>query len=179
MKTVVCTGVSPLLMNNWNPCEVHVGTRRLTPKEEAEKKLYTQDGIIGIPADMLMRCLVEAGRRTRLGSRKLLTTARQSLVPSLVTVRESFLPLATQEWAVDVHPTCMLGVPGIARPRFNTWSFQATIHSHELPDDVLQQLFHVAGTMVGLGDFRPAMRGQFGRFRAEQWEGAPAGDLAA
>lgn len=57
------------------------------------------------------------------------------------------------------------------RPQFDDWSLQGSFQvlAKELTDEVLEQIFAMAGTYKGLGDWRPGSRkpGRFGIFRVE------------
>lgn len=57
------------------------------------------------------------------------------------------------------------------RPRFNVWSLKGTLEVTEqaITEDVLEQLFDIAGTRSGIGDWRPSAKksGSYGRFSTE------------
>ena len=106
----VCQGVSPLLMNPMDEATLDsliTGVRlpkvKDRPFEEmAEEKIYRgDDGTIGIPAVNLFACLVEAGRRVKLGKTQI-STKESTILPSFLTIEEFFLPFIDDpEWVVD------------------------------------------------------------------------------
>lgn len=57
------------------------------------------------------------------------------------------------------------------RPRFDDWSLKGTLEVSEpaITRDVLVQLFEIAGSRSGIGDWRPSAKksGPFGRFTAD------------
>lgn len=61
----------------------------------------------------------------------------------------------------------------IVRPKFPAgWSIKATIDidENECSPETAKKLFEIAGRSIGLGDFRPAKRGPFGRAMVSSWE---------
>jgi hypothetical protein len=188
---VVLEGMTPLLLNPmteeklqglYNP-KGSSGTKPLvplTPQEVAEKKVPRNTaGQVGIPSLYLFSCLVEGGRLVKMDARRAMSTKDSSLVPSFLSIEEEFLPFADQkaEYVVDMRRGVLdnagkkVPVP-IVRPRFDKWSFEATllIDENEVAVERVRQLVEKSGKAVGLGDFRPAKRGPFGRFRIAKWE---------
>jgi hypothetical protein len=57
------------------------------------------------------------------------------------------------------------------RPRFETWSLKGTLEVTEpaITKQILDQIFEVAGSRSGIGDWRPSAKksGTYGRFSAE------------
>ncbi len=188
---VVLEGMTPLLLNPmteeklqglYNP-KGSSGTKPLvplTPQEVAEKKVPRNTvGQAGIPSLYLFSCLVEGGRLVKMDARRAMSTKDSSLVPSFLSIEAEFLPFADQkaEYVVDMRRGVLdnagkkVPVP-IVRPRFDKWSFEATllIDENEVAVERVRQLVEKSGKAVGLGDFRPAKRGPFGRFRIATWE---------
>ncbi|MDD2753024.1 MAG: hypothetical protein PHT44_00170 [Candidatus Portnoybacteria bacterium] len=186
------TGVSPILMNPatddmLNELFGGAGARKAkdadkTPDQEAAKKVIkNENGIIGIPASYLFSCLVEAGRLVKLEGKRAISTKDTTLLPSFLAIEEIFFPFHNQEekWKTDKRRGI---IPGkgitvcIVRPRFDKWVFSATftIDEKACAEDKAKTLVERAGSSVGLGDFRPARRGPFGRFRIESWESKKA-----
>jgi hypothetical protein len=190
MKQVMVTfsGVSPLLMNPATDDlldQLFGGAGARKPKDPtmtmdkaaAGKVIRNEDGIIGIPALYLFSCLVEAGRQVKIDSKRAISTKDSSLLPSFLTIEEFFLPFVDQgvEWKTDKRrgklPKDGTAVC-IVRPRFEKWSFGVTfaIDENAVAMEKVRDLVDRAGNSVGLGDFRPACRGPFGRFKVVEWE---------
>jgi hypothetical protein len=55
------------------------------------------------------------------------------------------------------------------RPIFRNWALETTAYldTNELDLEVLQEIADKAGALVGIGDYRPAKQGIYGRFAAE------------
>jgi hypothetical protein len=178
------TGVSPLLMNRFHEAAqaaVASGTSsvvrgdRGTPREQATPKLYTDaSGRPVIPGPNLLAAIIDAGKWIKSGKSKL-TTARSSLIPAGVAVAEVDLPVAPARWEVDSRPVVVPSTGGRIlshRPRFDVWAIAFTLVLDEalFGERVARELVDIAGQRVGLGDFRPARKGPFGRFRVDAWK---------
>lgn len=188
--TVLCRGITPILMN---PATEEVlktlpgyglsaGAKKKkeeTPPEDtaAGKIIRCADtGQIGIPVEYLYSCLVNAGRSVTYSGKKNISTAESSLVPSFLLINNGFLPFVNQDsgWAVDMRRGVNKSTKGamcVIRPKFKEWEFGVDIEvdTGEIDVDKVKTLFEVAGKKVGLGDFRPAKKGQFGRFEVVGW----------
>lgn len=181
---VKCRGISPLLMNK--PPEGLLEEIRTkvtkprppdrTPEEEAEEKIHVEDGKIGIPCEMLFRCLVEAGRSVRFNARRNISTKESTLLPSFLRIEGAFFPLfdGKPKWEVDIRPARTDSgsmVPAV-RPRFDKWEFAVTlgINEQKIAEERVKELVEEAGVAVGLGSYNPAHRGPFGQFEIAEWE---------
>lgn len=190
MKTIVvhCVGISPILMNPMTEAtldELYGGasarkqkdTERPQKNVAAEKVIRNEDGQAGIPVEYLFAALVQGGRFVQYENKRNISNATSTLIPSFMTIKEMFFPFEDQsiEWHVDKRRG-RLASSGTAvcilRPRFNQWSFTVTIEINvgEIAEDKVRELFRYAGSAVGLGDFRPACKGNFGRFQVDSWK---------
>lgn len=185
-------GISPLLMNCMSQ-DVLLGMRDksgkkakaattvLTPAEEAEKKLYLDTaGYPHLPVENLFATLKGAGRQVRLDGKRQISTAKSTILPSLMTIDTVSLPIMLSKeprratWEADVkrgvNPNGGEAVV-IVRPRFDDWSVavEVTVFVNEITESAIRRLFDIAGSSVGLCDFRPARGGTYGRFRVDEW----------
>ena len=180
---VLCTGISPLLMDPMSEETLEgIRTGNSPPqikdrdvKEVAAGKIYRDDqGRIGLPVEMLFACLVGGGRKVKIGKTQL-STATTTCLPEYLSLNDFFLPFigvtkANEKsmWKVDKRRG--VGQTGVAvcivRPRFEQWSFEVIVEHNErtMNEKTLRKLFEVAGTGQGLGSFRPSKKGPFGRF---------------
>ena len=198
---ITVKGITPILMNPMtaeilDDLDGVAGARKMkdmsTPKEKAERKIIrNEDGVIGLPAEYLFSCLVEAGRQIKIDTKRSMSTKDSSLVPSFLSIEDTFFPFKNQkvEWIVD-RRRGVLDNGGkkvavcITRPKFSEWEFDVriTLDSSECSEDKAKLLFAKAGKSVGLGDFRPSCRGNFGKFVITKWvakEAVIEYDLAA
>lgn len=183
--------VSPMLMNPateelLNDLEFGAKGRGnvnkdISSKEKAERKIIrNEDGQIGIPAEYLFSCLREAGRHVPYTAKGKISTKESTLLPAFLDIKELFFPFENQdaEWKVDrrkgmLRSSATPVAVTIVRPRFDKWSCQLTIEVDTnketgIAPEKIRELFDKAGKMIGLGDFRPAKNGVFGRFRVAE-----------
>lgn len=152
-------------------------------RDVAAGKICRVDDRIGVPAENLFSCLVEAGRQVDLKPRQKISTRESTQVPSFLEIEELFLSFEI-EGDTDYNPETVwvddmrrgrLPKDGtavaIVRPRFDRWGFKVhiTVDTSILKTDRVKELFLIAGRSVGLGDFRPSCRGPFGTFAVRRW----------
>lgn len=152
-----------------------------TPMEQAREKLYISEATKKpmIPQPNLFRCLIDAGTYFKAGKSKV-TTLKTSLIPACIDVHGIELPLAHREpWGVDTRPVRNPATGGrflCHRPMFNDWqlSFTLGIDTSMMNVKLLREILDAAGKRIGLGDFRPACKGPFGKFVVISWKEQPA-----
>ncbi|MEE9177580.1 MAG: hypothetical protein V3U46_04065 [Acidimicrobiia bacterium] len=177
-------GTTPLLMNRFTDEAQQKATSgtgssligdRGTAREQAEKKLYTHEGEIGIPQPNLFRCFIDAGKFFKNGRSKI-TTQKTSLIPACVEIEGMFLPLKTSEdWQVDTRPVRIPATGGrilAHRPMFEKWglAFETEVDTSMISVKLFRELVDAAGKRIGLGDFRPDTKGPFGKFVVVEWD---------
>lgn len=147
--------------------------RDWTPTQEAESKLYKEDGVTGIPAENLFACLREAGVFVKFDGKRNISNNEESILGGILTIQETFLPLNHgAKWVADkrrgVNPQGGEAVC-IVRPRFDQWGFEATIEFDEklVSEESVKKLFYYGG-IKGMGGHRK--KGSFGRFTLVKWE---------
>lgn len=157
-------------------------------EEEARGHIHLNgDGKPCIPAYMLMSTLISAGVFIRLDQKRQLSTKDSSMLPGLLFLEGESFPLLMPDtgkeskwgfapWRYEVrqgrNPNGGEAVC-IVRPLFEKWAihFTAVIDNDTLPEDTFLRLFTLAGTRIGIGDFRPSRKGTFGMFAVTRWEG--------
>ena len=177
-------GVSPLLCNRFTDetaqkisggTAVAIRGSQPAPRDQAQAKLYLGgDGKPVLPAPNLMRAFVDAGQFIKTGRTKL-STQRTSLVPAGLAIAEIELSLAPGRWETDSRSVVIPSTGGrimCHRPRFDEWRVSLTLDVDEsmFSENVVRELVDLAGSRIGVGDFRPARRGPFGRFRVDSWK---------
>ena len=187
METVRVTieGTTPLLCNRFTDAAQMAATSgnrssltgdKGTPKEQAEGKLYLgQAGKPIIPQPNLFRCIIDAGTFFKAGKSKI-TTAKSSLIPACVEIDAIEIPIKHKDpWTVDTRAVRIPSTGGrilCHRPSFNDWrlSFEMAIDTEMISTRLARELLDAAGKRIGLGDFRPACKGPFGKFVVVHWE---------
>lgn len=183
------TGASPLLMNRFTEAAASkssAGTSSAIrsdgkglPREQADPKLYQMgDGRPMIPGPNIYRGIIDAGVFHKAG-KKQITTAKSSLVPAGVLLEELEVPIenpfgAQVEWEVDSRSVVNPATGGrmmCHRPRFDAWrlSFTLLVDDKMFSHEIVRTLVDDLGSKIGIGDFRPARKGPFGRFLVSHW----------
>lgn len=185
---VTIEGTTPLLMNRFTDSaalavsggtsSVMVGNKG-TPREQAEKKLYIDEhGVLHLPGPNIFRAIIDAGAFHKAGRSKI-TTQKSSLVPAAVALVEMTCPIkgtsGDPQWEVDSRSVVIPSTGGrimCHRPRVDAWriSFTLEVDTGMFSLPLVRQLLDDAGKRIGLGDFRPARKGPFGRFVVVGWE---------
>lgn len=182
---VVIEGTTPLLCNKFGDAaamQASSGNRMAaigdkgTPKEQAAQKIYTgHDGKPCIPQPNLFRCLIDAGTFFKAGKSKV-TTQKSSLIPACLEIVGIELPIVTKEgWAVDTRAVRIPSTGGrilCHRPSFNDWriEFTLSVDTDMMAPKLVREIVDAAGKRIGLGDFRPACKGPFGKFVVVGWK---------
>lgn len=171
-------GISPYLMNAFGLEEAEqqektqIGSKDY--KKEAEKKLYRMpDGTIYVPSTQIHASLIEAGKQQRVVGKGKATYSK--LYASVVMITPEALVMTPQDWEVDKRPVIIPSTKGRVmryRPKFMDWSLKFTIDILDdgVSPDTVHQGLNIAGSYVGIGDFRPTKRGPFGRFMVSSFK---------
>ena len=201
LVSVLVRGISPMLMN---PATEEVlaqlpgagagykkgkDMKDRTREEIAEarvirNKIANKEGKheVGIPAEYLYACIVEAGRLVAYDGKKKISTMDTTLIFSFLSIKESFFSFENHDgkYEIDVRRgvnKTTKGAQAIVRPRFNDWKFRVTLEVDESDSNLTaskaREIFDKAGKMIGLADFRPTCRGPFGRFEIAEWNELP------
>lgn len=187
---VTIQGITPLLMNRFteaNEVAVSGGTTvsfrgdKGTPREQAEPKRYSDnEGRLYIPGPNIFAAIIAAGTFHKAGKSKL-TTMKTSLVPAGVMVDDLVCLLMNDvgepltEWEVDSRSVVIPSTGGrimAHRPRVDMWraTFTLDVDTSMFAPNLIRAVVDDAGKKIGLGDYRPARKGPFGRFVVSRWE---------
>ena len=182
MKTynITLEGTSPLLMNR--PSQLDIGSKSKTakretdtPEEIAAAKLYIDsEDKIYIPATWFQGCIVEAGKQKKMLGRGSARATYSKVAGSSVEINPFEIVLKA-DWKVfsilAVNPTTR-GKNVLHRPQFDKWKldFECTFDENQIEVSVMKEIFDIAGRQVGVGDWRPAKKGRFGKFQVTLWK---------
>jgi hypothetical protein len=181
----VIEGSTPLLIHKFTDeaqLEATGGTRvstvgnRGTPLEQATAALHVDSKNRPIvPANMLYGSIVNGGAYFKAGRTKV-TTQKTSLLYSCFEINEmSFLIEHREPWTVDTRPVRIPTTGGrILRHRalFNDWllRWSGKLDEAIMTISLLRDIVDVAGVRAGIGDYRPACKGPFGKYRIVEWK---------
>lgn len=179
-------GTTALLLNKFTDAAAIAATsgsrgssaasERGTPQEVAQSKLYT--GLAGnliIPQPNLLRCIVDGGRFHKVGKSQV-TTRESSMMYSCINIEAAEILIEhKQPWRVDTRAVVIPSTKGrilTHRPMFDDWAldFQLELDTTILGPKLLRMIIDDAGKRIGLGDFRPARKGPYGRFVVTEWQ---------
>lgn len=182
---VTIEGTTPLLCNRFTDAAQIAATNgnRLasigekgTPQEQAHARLYIgHDSKPMIPQPNLFRCLIDAGQFFKAGRSKV-TTQKSSLLPACADIEGVEIPISHKNpWTVDTRAVRIPSTGGrilCHRPCFHDWrlSFLLSIDEELMTTRLMREILDSAGKRIGLGDFRPACKGPFGKFVAVEWK---------
>lgn len=172
-------GISPLLQNNpasfigvTGEAGLGSGKKTYNDEEEAKLRLYLDDeGAFCHPCESFTKAMVKAVAGKKFG--KMFAT---SAIKGSVFITEPFAMLLDDKWkplkdyTIDRRPV-VVGKARVlrCRPTFKKWRVKLALEIDVAilrPADVKDALA-LAGRIVGIGDYRPANGGGFGRFKVE------------
>lgn len=181
MKTykVTITGTSPLLMNRPSALIGDISKERtqkeVSPEEQAKLKIYEIDGKLYQPETHIKGALVEAGKTQKVvGGGK---STYSKIVGYAVEINPFEIVHKKQKWSVysvlAVNPSTK-GRNLLHRPILKEWEldFDVVFDEEQISASVLKEIFDKAGRFVGIGDWRPAKKGRFGKFQVTSWKEA-------
>lgn len=175
-------GTSPLLYNRFIDSEIDVTVKKRTGKAKGvpvEEKLYTleDDGQVGsptpyIPAIYFRNTMIEAGKQFSVVGKGKATYSK--LIGSTVDVLPEKIP-NNHKWDVlriaAVNPNTK-GRVMTERPKMDTWGCEFTIvlDDDSINADTIIEILEHAGKYVGIGDWRPAKKGRYGKFKVVEFK---------
>lgn len=181
MKTInmKIEGTSPLLINRF--LEKGFGdkvkkrsaeTKSIDPKD----KLYVLgDGTPYIPSRYLEACLIDAAKQFKIAGKNKATYSKY--VGATVRIEPEAIAINPAKWEpftiAAVNPMTA-GRMMVTRPRFNKWGaeFQIICEDDDVAVDTIEQIMAQGGKFTGIGDWRPAKKGKFGKFRIVEFKEA-------
>jgi hypothetical protein len=178
---VTIEGTSPLLMNRPNQLDIadkskDVKRENRTAKDIASEKLYIDsEGKIYLPSTWFRGSIVEAGKKKKRGGTGSAKSNFSGIVGSSVEINPFEIVIAKPNWKVfsilAVNPTTR-GKNVLHRPQFDKWEvdFEVVFDEDQIEPSVLKEIFDIAGKFVGVGDWRPAKKGSFGKFQVTSWK---------
>lgn len=169
-------GLTPLLVNRFHEeaaaeatSGMHSRKEKLTPEEDATMRLYQNNDGPFIPSEWLRQSMIGAASRHKIGRRAATTDVAASIYlnPFEITL--------TGSWHVDARAIVIPATKGRLlryRPMFDEWSaeFNLQLDTDLVSERLIKDILIDSGRLVGIGDFRPARKGPYGRFSIVSWE---------
>ena len=177
--SVTIEGTTPLLFNRFIEASISSKTKKragATKDVVVEDKLYKDGkGKICIPSTWIYGSLIESAKNFKIPGKRTATYSR--LVGSTIQINPEMFEMFPQNWepyTISAVNPATRGRIMTTRPRFNKWkvTFNIIFNEDDLPLEVIKNVIDYAGNYVGIGDWRPAKKGQFGKFIVTKFEEA-------
>lgn len=137
-------------------------------KKEANFGVYKDENGYYIPMEHIQESMIKAATNFKLGGAGGKKTYKDA-VRSNVFPELDKIPMQTKEFEIDARYV-KIQRNGIRRyrPMFMEWtaSFNLLVLDDTLPTEILKEIIELAGTVVGIGDYRP----KYGLFTVEKFE---------
>jgi hypothetical protein len=171
-------GTSPLLINRFLDKQIADKAKKRSAEQKdipAEEKLYLLNGKPYIPARYFEGCLVDAAKQFKIAGKNKATYSKY--VGATVSIEPEAIAIAPAKWEpftiAAVNPMTA-GRMMVTRPRFDKWGaeFQIICEDDDVAVDTMEQILAEGGKFTGIGDWRPAKKGKFGKFRIVEFKEA-------
>lgn len=161
---------SPYLMHRFPVENGSEGNSRtikedLTVEQDAERCAYRDsNGALVIPAEHIEGAIRDGARYHKIGRR-----AAWPLAGAAVQLLDRTIPLGVDKYAIDSRAVTIPSTKGRIvrhRPMIANWEvdFQLELDTSIYSDALFRKILTDAGLRAGIGDYRPAKSGPFGRF---------------
>lgn len=168
-------GISPYLMHKFvgngdEKVKIKTGTKNY--KDEIETAVYKNaEGEVYIPSSQIHGCIIEAGKRMQITGRGKSTYSK--LFGAFLLIEPATMIINPQTYTVDERPVIVQRARVVRyRPKWEKWSleFDVVIMDDNIASEVVKQALDDGGRYTGIGDFRPAKKGPFGRFQVVEYK---------
>ena len=168
-------GLPPGLLLHRFPMEPVEALEKKPPAEQAEIAAYREPetGDLYFPGINVLRAFVNGASYVKGKGRGSLV----KVAAGCLSVEPERLSFGVETYVVDSRPVVMPATKGRVlrhRPRLDSWKLSLTLGYSDtlISAKQLRELVDATGSQVGIGDFRPATKGPFGRFVVVSWEPA-------
>jgi len=167
-------GLPPGLLMHAFPSQPIENFDKLPKDEQAEHAAYRDEDTqeLYVPAENVKRCVIDGGAYSKGKGRA--TLAKIAAACIFITPEKLFLGVT--EYAIDERTVVNKFIGGgrvwCYRPRFDEWrlKFQVEYDDELITEQQLKKVVDDSGRLVGVGAYRPAKKGSFGRFLVVGWE---------
>lgn len=179
---VLIEGETPLLMNSPKAMVDNYGkkirktTENYDPKEEAEKVCYrTAKRTLFIPKEAIKGALINASSFKKIGrySAKPIIASAVRIIPDEIEILDK-RGKPIKKYDIDMRTVVIQRARVVkSRPKIEDWKaeFYFTYNEKMIGDtDIIKTILTEAGERVGILDFRPMNKGEFGCFKITKWE---------
>ncbi len=152
------------------------GFKSAIPSIETMLYRHPVEKYIYVPCEQIKAAMLKAGvgKVEKFAGKKV---TWWKLVASFVSVKPDAIKIMPQEWTnyttSGINHNCKPPARIITtRPRFDDWSleFQLVVDDIGLPMEKLREILENAGQYEGIGNWRPNLKGDYGKFEIVKWE---------
>jgi hypothetical protein len=170
-------GVTPLLFNRFIEASIDSKTKKRvgSPKELiVEDKLYkTEEGEIYTPSTHIYGMLINASKNFKITGKGKATYSK--LIGSSIEVSPDAIVHKIQKWrpfSISAVNPMTRGRMMVIRPMMEVWKleFNLKFEEDDIPVEVIKNILDYGGQYVGIGDWRPATKGKYGKFIVTKFE---------
>lgn len=174
---VKITGLPPgiLFHNPASMVKSQKTARKIVPDPKVEAESYTyrnEHGILCIPSYALHRALIQAATGLKSPQNRKLTLA--PFIAGDLMFEDQLISFGQKRFEIDARPVVIQRNRIVRyRPMLREWSAKFVLEwepstlGNDFHDVILPDLLSAAGHRIGIGDFRPAKGGPFGRFKVD------------
>jgi len=171
------TGILPLLTHNpagMKPATKGPGLKKIpSAEDEAKGGLYENDkGQFCVPSVAFRSALLNGLKFKKIGKKSAISVFQAFVLPvdefTVLVDPETRKPL--KDYVIDTR-RAVIQRSGIlrSRPKFPIWGcdLQLSIDEDGTEPEMVAENLNIAGSIIGVGDFRVEKKGMFGTFTAE------------
>lgn len=126
-----------------------------------------------IPSDHFRMSMIEAGKmvKGKIGGS---TKSMSNVVAGLFMVSPEGIEIPRWQ-QIDKRSAVNRNIKGrviVIRPRWNEWSatFDLIVDEDSITVETIQRILEYSGKYIGIGSYRPQNKGQFGRFKIDEFK---------
>jgi hypothetical protein len=146
-------------------------TEKLSLEDEAEKGTYRlENKELYIPNTWIYGTLLNASTNYKIGRK-----SSMSYIAGTVRVLPEKISLGIKDYEVNVQLAVIQRFSRIPRARPYIPKWEATFYiiydpQYGVSSELLEHCLEDAGRRIGIGDYRPQHKGQYGTFQISKWE---------
>ncbi len=177
---VIISGLTPYMqhrmddikLEEWEKARGKIAERPDINKTDAIRAEYhcyrNSEGKCYIPSEHIRQSLIQAGTfmKSKVGVR---TKSMKSIVASTFMIEPDEIIVPDYN-AIDKRSTVNRNVKArvlVIRPKWTEWGAEFVLNVLEptITDETIIKLLEYAGVYIGIGSYRPANNGMFGKFK--------------
>ena len=164
------------MVENYGGAKIRKTTTDYNSKEEAEKVCYrTEKGTLYIPNTAIKGSIINASSFKKIGryAAKPIISAAVRINPEEIEILDK-KNKPFKKYDIDLRTVVIQRSRVVkSRPKISNWKaiFNISYNENLIGDtEIIKSILTEAGERVGILDFRPSCKGEFGCFHITKWE---------